>query len=112
MCTYLDKIFHYIRPSKGDFKLYDKTKPIPKDLSVVMCQLQDAPETAKVCRDTLAFECSVSRAQTYCLLFTFLSFFRISAYLILIVTPILFNLEKNWNANVSQKTFLKATASI
>lgn len=34
MCLYLASIFHYIRPNKGDFKLYDKRKPIPRDLSL------------------------------------------------------------------------------
>lgn len=37
MCLYLASIFHYIRPNKGDFKLYDKTAPIPEDLSVQVC---------------------------------------------------------------------------
>lgn len=34
MCLYLSSIFHYIRPFKGDFKLFDKRVPIPEDLSV------------------------------------------------------------------------------
>lgn len=34
MCLYLATIFHYVRPDRGDFKLYDKRKPIPEDLSL------------------------------------------------------------------------------
>lgn len=37
MCLYLSSIFHYIRPNKGDFKLYDKRVPIPEDLPVQQC---------------------------------------------------------------------------
>lgn len=34
MCLYLKRTFHYIRPGKGDFKLYDSRKAIPEDLSL------------------------------------------------------------------------------
>lgn len=36
MCLYLASIFHYVRPNKGDFKLYDKRSAIPHDLSLGM----------------------------------------------------------------------------
>lgn len=53
MCLYLASIFHYIRPNKGDFKLYDKRKPIPHDLSVDMCMQGeiDQVSTLKVADD-------------------------------------------------------------
>lgn len=31
MCMSLEHIFHCIRPDKGDFKLYDKDRPLPED---------------------------------------------------------------------------------
>lgn len=37
MCLYLASVFHYIRPKKGDFKLYDKRRSIPQDLSLEIC---------------------------------------------------------------------------
>ncbi|KAG5877268.1 hypothetical protein JTB14_009764 [Gonioctena quinquepunctata] len=30
LCTCLKSIFHYVRPSTEDFKLYDRSKPLPK----------------------------------------------------------------------------------
>lgn len=29
MCMTLTHIFHYVRPGRDDFKLYDKSKPLP-----------------------------------------------------------------------------------
>lgn len=44
MCLYLASIFHYIRPNKGDFKLYNKQHPIPLDLSLDVFTNSDLSE--------------------------------------------------------------------
>lgn len=30
LCTSLTSVFHYARPSKADFRLYDRSKPLPQ----------------------------------------------------------------------------------
>lgn len=45
MCLYLASIFQTTRPNKGDFKLYDKRKPILLDLSVDGVQREEDNST-------------------------------------------------------------------
>lgn len=51
MCLYLAGIFHYVRPDKGDFKLYDKRKPIPLDLSLEYPSEDDTVNAPRIADD-------------------------------------------------------------
>lgn len=31
LCSSLNSIFHYVRPSQDDFRLYDRSKPLPEN---------------------------------------------------------------------------------
>ncbi|CAG9835960.1 unnamed protein product [Diabrotica balteata] len=31
LCVYLKSVFHWVRPGQGDFKLYDRSKPLPNN---------------------------------------------------------------------------------
>lgn len=59
MCLSLSRIFHHIRPDKGDFKLFDRRKPIPENVSTNSePQIEQTNTTVAVSMPNLKVKCN------------------------------------------------------